>query len=398
LTAMEEFTQVDSTSLDIQILHDPFEQQNPFPNHSLLASIAKHSGGQVIDDASQLAEVLRNVPMKVGAPVTKTTPLWMVVVAWLIDCRMALAASCRAGVKVLSEAGCLVDGSTSWDNARVAMLQFLFVLQSVVLGQAEANVEPKQRPPWLELAQAHLKNCEVFPTRDADHPFAIRPEPVFHHVQSVRHTAVGSVFLWLEDSGRPAAVGDVFFLPSGKNHTLYNEWHSLTSVPITVKWNGGALMSCTTAGLKWNDIPAAGPPAEKDVQRERQIRQVARRFTGRLVDKKGDKYELRLLTTPLYQYHAKGKAEFTSGAIFAFCQETDPEIFLLIEGHPAEGGPRWEYAAAEFSNLNLFLQLDAKEVWSANPPQFSSQGPHVGGPLKDVVLPTEPNAPKNSPR
>ena len=45
LTAMEEFTQVDSTSLDIQILHDPFEQQNPFPNHELLALIAKHSGG-----------------------------------------------------------------------------------------------------------------------------------------------------------------------------------------------------------------------------------------------------------------------------------------------------------------------------------------------------------------
>ena len=76
LTAMEEFTQVDSTSLDIQILHDPFEQQNPFPNHELLASIAKHSGGRVIHDATQLAEVLRDVPMKVGSPIVNKTPLW----------------------------------------------------------------------------------------------------------------------------------------------------------------------------------------------------------------------------------------------------------------------------------------------------------------------------------
>ena len=76
LTAMEEFTQVDSTSLDIQILHDPFEQQNPFPNHDLLESIAKHSGGRVITDATQLAEVLRDVPMKVGSPIVKKTPLW----------------------------------------------------------------------------------------------------------------------------------------------------------------------------------------------------------------------------------------------------------------------------------------------------------------------------------
>jgi hypothetical protein len=76
LTAMEDFTQVDSTSLDIQILHDPFEQQNPFPNHALLAAIAKHSGGQVLDNSSQLAQVLVDVPMKAGAPVIKKTPLW----------------------------------------------------------------------------------------------------------------------------------------------------------------------------------------------------------------------------------------------------------------------------------------------------------------------------------
>ena len=76
LTAMEEFTQVDSTSIDIQILHDPFEQQNPFPNHELLASIASHSGGKVISQPDQLAEVLRKVPMKAGVPIIKKTPLW----------------------------------------------------------------------------------------------------------------------------------------------------------------------------------------------------------------------------------------------------------------------------------------------------------------------------------
>ncbi|MFM9965798.1 MAG: glutamine amidotransferase [Planctomycetaceae bacterium] len=82
LTAMEEFTQVDSTSLDIQILHDPFEQQNPFPNHDLLTSIAKHSGGRVINDSTQLAEVLRDVPMKVGSPIVKKTPLWSTWLLW----------------------------------------------------------------------------------------------------------------------------------------------------------------------------------------------------------------------------------------------------------------------------------------------------------------------------
>jgi len=76
LTAMEEFTQVDSTSVDIQILHDPFEQQNPFPNHEFLASIARNSGGRVIGTSAELTEILRNVPIKVGAPVITRAPLW----------------------------------------------------------------------------------------------------------------------------------------------------------------------------------------------------------------------------------------------------------------------------------------------------------------------------------
>lgn len=80
---MEEYTQVDSTSVDIQILHDPFEQQNPFPNHTLLASIAQHSGGQVLNDSRQLADVLRKVPIEVGAPIIKKTPLWSTWWLWL---------------------------------------------------------------------------------------------------------------------------------------------------------------------------------------------------------------------------------------------------------------------------------------------------------------------------
>ena len=76
LTAYEGLTQVDSTSLDIQILHDPFEQQNPFPNHELLAQLAEASGGKVLRSARDLADVLQSVPQSVGPPVIRRSPLW----------------------------------------------------------------------------------------------------------------------------------------------------------------------------------------------------------------------------------------------------------------------------------------------------------------------------------
>lgn len=76
LTAYEDLTQIDSTSLDIQVLHDPFEQQNPFPNHELLTRLALASGGKVLHSADDLAELLRDVPADVGPPIIRRVPLW----------------------------------------------------------------------------------------------------------------------------------------------------------------------------------------------------------------------------------------------------------------------------------------------------------------------------------
>ncbi len=268
------------------------------------------------------------------------------------------------------------------------MLKLLVVLHAVAVGLEQP--EAPKRPRWLDLAQAHMRECAVFPTADRARAFKIEPEPVFHHVQSVRGSAVGSVFVCLEASGRPAAVGDVFFLPAGKDqHRLYSEWHSLASVRITIEWKGAVQMACATGGLAWRPVPDADAPAEQPQQRERQLRRLARKFTAHLANSEQDKYELRLLTTPLYQYHARDEADFATGGLFAFCQETDPELFLVIEARRDGGELKWMYAPAEFSNLNLFLKLDGTEVWSATPPRFDPRGPHVASPAHVVVLPPE---------
>ncbi|MEX0818065.1 MAG: glutamine amidotransferase, partial [Pirellulaceae bacterium] len=60
LTAMEDQTQVDSTSLEVHILHDPFEHQNPFTDHDFLKELARVSGGQVLDNSDDLAKMITN--------------------------------------------------------------------------------------------------------------------------------------------------------------------------------------------------------------------------------------------------------------------------------------------------------------------------------------------------
>lgn len=270
------------------------------------------------------------------------------------------------------------------------MLTTLLIVEALLLGQIESEPQPKERPYWLEVAKAHIADCKVYPTKDPEGAFRLVEEPVFHHVQNTRGKSVGSVFLFVDEVGRPAAVGDVFLFPRGKQHQLYNEWHALASVPITVKWNGGTILSESKVNLTWNAIPDAPAAGANRTARQRQMRELARRFTAHLVNKTKDKYELRLLTTPLYQYSVEEqdqkKSHFLGGGLFAFCQETDPEIFLLLEAQRTDDGAQWRFAAAEFSNLSLFLHLDKKEVWRADPPQFSGAGPHTGNHLKDVAL------------
>lgn len=76
LTAYEDLTQVDSTSLNIQVLDDPFELQNPFPNHEVLSRIAALSEGKVLTSAESLADELMKIPVKIGPPEVRKTPLW----------------------------------------------------------------------------------------------------------------------------------------------------------------------------------------------------------------------------------------------------------------------------------------------------------------------------------
>jgi len=90
-SAFDHGTQVDSTSLAIQILSDPFEQQNPLPNHELLVRLAEVSGGQVLADPGDLAELLKNRRQTLGPPQRDVSPAWSDWWLWL--CLLGLLSS-----------------------------------------------------------------------------------------------------------------------------------------------------------------------------------------------------------------------------------------------------------------------------------------------------------------
>ncbi len=81
-------TQVDSTSLAVQMLSDPFEQQNPMPNHDLLLRLASVSGGSVLQSPADLVSLLRDRVETTGPPSRRSSPAWS---TWWMWCLLIIS-------------------------------------------------------------------------------------------------------------------------------------------------------------------------------------------------------------------------------------------------------------------------------------------------------------------
>ena len=88
LSAYEHDVLIDSTSMDIQVLDDPFEHRNPLPDLTLLDSVAALSGGEVFRDAGTLSAMMRQLPVEVGPEEIRRSPLWSR--WWLLGLLLAL--------------------------------------------------------------------------------------------------------------------------------------------------------------------------------------------------------------------------------------------------------------------------------------------------------------------
>lgn len=259
-------------------------------------------------------------------------------------------------------------------------------------------------PTILSVSRTHAAHCVVFPTANPEKAFSLHPEPILRRQQNTIGNSLGYTFLWLESSGRPAALGDIFFF---KNHLemrhMLNEWHSFSEQPLTVKGPGAKdvekiFLDSPSPGLEWLAFPDAELPAStlsvRKLQMNRLVRRIAVESTTHVSRKN---YHLHLLTTPIFAYQSKGDERFLSGAIYAFCVETDPECLISIEARRVGERYEWQYAPTATTLDHLVLNLDGKQAWIADPPVFALRSPHATGFVKEVRIPlTQPPTPQPS--
>jgi len=296
---------------------------------------------------------------------------------------------------------------------RTAMIVVLLLLALPAAAQEtkdekEFRGQDAQRvAAWLKVSQDHAADYRLtFADNPDAPPLKLLPKAVFRHSQPVRGDDIGAVYLWVDEAGLPAALGSVFaytFKGGSGERWVAHEFHSLAAAPLIGKWRGDDAWSPDVPGVEWKEVPEAPTkdktvpaeiaPAETANARLRQMRQIGRRLAAHSTDSSDSRWELRLITQPIYQYppekpnsvspkrergttsespkRERGTAEQSpapsntiGGGVFLFCQGTDPEVILLLEARQSGDRRTWHYALAPFTDYGLSVTLDSKEVWS----------------------------------
>jgi len=226
--------------------------------------------------------------------------------------------------------------------------------------EIEAQTETAKR--FQEHARSEAAAYDIRTESASGRKLLLRPEPILRWTNPVPEKQMhGEVFLWTDD-GRPAAVLCLFEMTETGGVHEYHEFSSLAAGGLVTTGAANRNWSPTTAQLKMSPVLGAPPPAPAPRQRLIQMRELAARFTCEKTTRLGDTHALRLLSQPVARYESPTH-EVSDGALFAFVEATDPEVFLLLEVRSTGGAAHWNYGLARMASVRMQVSLDDKPVW-----------------------------------
>jgi hypothetical protein len=226
-------------------------------------------------------------------------------------------------------------------------------------------------------------------------PAPLTREPLYRWTDPTRLNSDGTLWAW-RASGRPIAVLAVELYSQDKvfGPIWAIEFTSLSTGLFEVtggehfdrrypdlfppRADGTLRWAPAKGGLAFCEVSGAPTPGTGEVERLRQMKDLAKRFAAReFYDITSQDYALRLVAHPIDRY-ADPASGLVDGANFAFANGTNPEALLVIEArrHGA-GSPTWSYAAAPLTRAEPTLRLDRQDVWTySGKPVPTSEDPY----------------------
>jgi hypothetical protein len=191
-------------------------------------------------------------------------------------------------------------------------------------------------------------------------------KPLLYYGDPTRENDRGSVWGWGE-KGRPVALIE-----------LYQNVNNRTKWVYALCNTSGGKLRASRGGESWwrenesaselKDVPNAPVPGADGPQRQRQLKQLAGKFTGhQFWDPNNSRFELRRLDRPLHTYRDE-EAGILDGALYTLANGTNPEILLFVEARtdPKDASKRvWQFTVGRLAHAELHLAFDEKEVFEA---------------------------------
>jgi serine/threonine protein kinase/WD40 repeat protein len=233
----------------------------------------------------------------------------------------------------------------------------------------------EMREAWRQEMQRRAKTLKLARmNRDASVPVESLPAALYRYDEPDRDLYEATVWAWGR-VGRPVALAALEFYarPEGGARAMY-ELVSLADGPIKAQGDGGRWhWSPKQPGVVLQEFPGAGTAAESEMERLKQMKDLAMQLTasyGGGPHQKGT--ELRLLPEPIHRY-ADADSGLQDGAIFVFAHGSNPEIVVLIEARGnLQSGAKWHCGFARLSAAGLSVSLAGRDVWTQSAASLAS--------------------------
>jgi hypothetical protein len=229
-----------------------------------------------------------------------------------------------------------------------------------------------QEPDVAALRAAHLERMRevagsirvLADPQRAESAVKLRAEPVLRYADDTRRTIESALWIWL-GGGRPTALLALEYFPTGPQgpRWLY-EVASLSTERIAAECEGSFRWTAAEPGLQLKPLPKAPPPADKEIRRLTQMKELRDRFAAFESARIEGRIELRPLATPLVRY-ADVQQSLVDGAIFSLASGTNPEVLLVLEAHAAGDKAEWQYALVQLTGEAVTASSTARKSGSS---------------------------------
>lgn len=204
---------------------------------------------------------------------------------------------------------------------------------------------------------------------ESDRDAAMVKSPIFRYDDQPRRFIDATIWAWT-DGGRPVAFQKVE--ASIDAVTNLPKWGfcfaSLAEERLAAEWGHGKTFRSTEAGVTFRPMPDAPAVAERNFERKRQARDLARGFSARiLLDPRTNSTEqMRLLSTPLFEYEGDD-SEAYQGAVYGYSTSgRNPDLLVVFEARETDKGVQWHYAPARMTIGGVTLKHGDRPVWEVS--------------------------------